>query len=188
MFSQHFWILRGLMQFILSSVVPHLSDVLRCSRRALSAITMRSWWAQLGKVALVLRSCCAQKFNIFISKNNAIIVCSWRTKSLIFPIWAPFSHLSVTWMQHERDVSVTCTQTNCLVHYVRIYIFCNIFNNFIHLISKIYISNYPCSNVKIILNAYNQLLPCYILIWNKCKLLQIYIDHSNYNNMNEITT
>ena len=103
MFSQHFGLL--VMQFTMISVVTHLSNVLRHSRRALTALIVCSWWFHLGKFSLVLHSRHAQKFEIFILKKQSktmrswilILVRSWCAKIAIFPIWAPFSHLTTTW-------------------------------------------------------------------------------------------
>ena len=131
MFSQHFWLLQALRQFTLSSVVPRLSDVLRRSRHAHSVSSFG------GKVALLLRSLCAQKYEI-LSLKNSITVHSWRTRSAIFPIWAryecnmsavwaQYKHLkcahqflgclSATWAKLDRDVIATwarCKRKNCL--------------------------------------------------------------------------
>ena len=103
MFSQHFWLLRALRQFTLSSVVPHLSDVLRRSRRALSAIIVRSWCAHLGKscahTALTSRS----KIRNFLLKKTMRSQCAHGApRARFFPIWA---HVFPIWARPEREVS-----------------------------------------------------------------------------------
>ena len=85
------------------------------SCHALNRIIVRLWWAHLGKVALILCSRRAQKFEIFSLKNSAITIRSWGTKSPIFPISAKLfpiwcAHqfswcLSVTWARREGNVS-----------------------------------------------------------------------------------
>ena len=114
MFSRNFWILWALRKFVRSSVVPHLSNILRRSYRAHNALLVRSYWAHLGEV----RAQVALKIRDFQLKNqcdhSSRMACQGQDVSAT---WARYKHLKCThhfsgclsaiWARREHEVNTT---------------------------------------------------------------------------------